>query len=233
MLVWGHRFYKCFWLNDPIGVTHESMAQAHKLQIGFWQCCGSILGLGLGSLQPTTNLYAFLMVKQAENLREWAGLVSLREVMRGVVPMLMKGFRCWRGRNAGGSNAKRGMIIKGERIGGDILERGNFAGEKNKRSVASSELRAWGKASALWIFLKRRVTASQFWKSSSAYTDHIWWRFWGKHAEFSLLTVYLPRLHMLFLLPHHLFFPLIWRLYCLDVDNKGHTWLLLFASLIT
>ena len=71
------------------------------------------------------------------------------------------------------------MSIKGERIGeqrggGDILERGNFAGEKNKRSVASSELRVWGKASALWFFLKRRVTASQFWKSSSAYTVHIW-----------------------------------------------------------
>ncbi|RVW63636.1 hypothetical protein CK203_056916 [Vitis vinifera] len=63
----------------------------------------------------------------------------------------------WWGRNPGGSNAKRGMSIKGERIGEqrtgrDILERGNFAGEKNKRSVASSELRAWGKASALWFF---------------------------------------------------------------------------------
>ena len=49
------------------------------------------------------------------------------------------------------------MSIKGERIGeqrrgGDILERGNFAGEKNKRSVASSELRVWGKASTLWFF---------------------------------------------------------------------------------
>ena len=49
------------------------------------------------------------------------------------------------------------MSIKGERIGeqrtrGDILERGNFAGEKNKRSIASSELRVWGKASALWFF---------------------------------------------------------------------------------
>ena len=42
------------------------MAQAHKLQIGFGQCCGSILGLGLGSLQPTTNPYGFLVVKQAE-----------------------------------------------------------------------------------------------------------------------------------------------------------------------
>ena len=41
------------------------------------------------------------------------------------------------------------MSIKGERIGEqrtwDILERGNSAGEKNKRSVASSELRVWGK----------------------------------------------------------------------------------------
>ena len=42
------------------------MAQAHKLQIGFGQCFGSILGLGLGSLQPTTNPYGFLVVKQAE-----------------------------------------------------------------------------------------------------------------------------------------------------------------------
>ncbi|RVW32625.1 hypothetical protein CK203_076494 [Vitis vinifera] len=55
-----------------------------------------------------------------------------------------------RGRNPGCSNAKRGMSIKGERIGeqrtwGDILERGNSAGKKNKRSVASSELRVWGK----------------------------------------------------------------------------------------
>ena len=49
------------------------------------------------------------------------------------------------------------MNIKGESIGeqrtrGDILERGNFAGEKNKRLGASSELRAWGKASRLWFF---------------------------------------------------------------------------------
>ena len=48
------------------------------------------------------------------------------------------------------------MSIKGERIGEqrtlDFLERGNLAGEKNKRSVASSELRVWGKASALWFF---------------------------------------------------------------------------------
>ena len=49
------------------------------------------------------------------------------------------------------------MSIKGERIGeqrtgGDILERGNFADEKNKRSVESSKLRALGKASALWFF---------------------------------------------------------------------------------
>ena len=38
------------------------MAEARKLQIGF----GSILGLGLGSLKPTTNPYGFLVVKQAE-----------------------------------------------------------------------------------------------------------------------------------------------------------------------
>ena len=41
------------------------------------------------------------------------------------------------------------MGIKGKRIGEqrtlDILERGNPAGEKNKRSVASPELRVWEK----------------------------------------------------------------------------------------
>ena len=53
------------------------------------------------------------------------------------------------------------MSIKCEKIGGQkrkekekegTLERGYFAGEKNKRSVASSELRVWGKTSALWLF---------------------------------------------------------------------------------
>ena len=67
------------------------MAQAHKLQIDFGQCCGPILGLGLGSLQPTTNPYGFLVVKQAENWRKWAGLVSAREIMGGVFSMLMEG----------------------------------------------------------------------------------------------------------------------------------------------
>ena len=42
------------------------MAWAHKLQISLGLYCGSILGLGLGSLQPTMNPYGFLMVKQAE-----------------------------------------------------------------------------------------------------------------------------------------------------------------------
>ncbi|WKA09065.1 hypothetical protein VitviT2T_026743 [Vitis vinifera] len=101
------------------------MAQAHKLQIGFGQCCGSILGLGLGSLQPTTNPYGFLVVK---------------------------------GRNPGGSNSKRGMSIKGERIGEqktlDILERGNPVSEKNKRSVASPELRVWEKLQHCGFFFE-------------------------------------------------------------------------------
>ena len=73
------------------------------------------------------------------------------------------------------------MSIKGERIGEqrtlDILERGNPAGEKNKRSVTSPELKVWDKLQHCGFFLKRRVLASQFWKSSSACTDHIWWRF--------------------------------------------------------
>ena len=51
---------------ESAGVKHY-MTQAHELQIGFEQCCGPILGLDLGSLQPTTNPYGFLVVKQAEN----------------------------------------------------------------------------------------------------------------------------------------------------------------------
>ena len=38
--------------------------------------------------------------------------------------------------------------------------------------------------------------------------------------NFFLPTVYLHLLHMHFLLPHHLLFPLIWRLYCLGVVIK-------------
>ena len=39
------------------------MARAYKLQIGHGKYFGSILGLGLGSLQPTMNPYGFLVVK--------------------------------------------------------------------------------------------------------------------------------------------------------------------------
>ncbi|RVW70808.1 hypothetical protein CK203_061949 [Vitis vinifera] len=134
------------------------MAQARKLQIGFGKCCGSILGLGLGSLQPTTNPYGFLVVK---------------------------------GRNLGGSNAERGMSIKGERIGEQktfwhLGERGYFVGEKNRRWGASSELRAWRKATASW-FLEVIISV------------------------------------------HGSYLAEILRLYCLGVDNKGHTCLLLIG----
>ena len=56
------------------------------------------------------------------------------------------------------------MSIKGERIGEqrtlDILERGNSAGEKNKRSVASSELRVWGKLQHCGFFEKESDSLS-------------------------------------------------------------------------
>ena len=139
-----------------------------------------------------------------------------------------RGFWCWRGRNPGSSNAKRVMSIKGE-MKGHFGEGKNFAGEKNKRSVASSNLRAWGKASALWFFWREEWQHLSF-RSHHRHTRIIF----GGDSEVSMLnfflpTVYLPRLHMPFLLPRHLFFPLIWRLYCLGVDNKGHTWLLLIG----
>ncbi|RVW66357.1 hypothetical protein CK203_065174 [Vitis vinifera] len=86
----------------------------------------------------------------------------------------------WWGRNPGGSNAKRGMGIKGKRIGEqrtlDILERGNPAGEKNKRSVTSPKLRVWEKLQHCGFFEEESASLS-VWKSSSACTDHTWWRF--------------------------------------------------------
>ena len=48
------------------------MDRAHKLQIDLGQYFGSILGFGLGYLQPTMNPYGSLVVKQAKNLRESA-----------------------------------------------------------------------------------------------------------------------------------------------------------------
>ena len=45
------------------------------------------------------------------------------------------------------------------------------------------------------VFLKRRVTESQFWKSSSAYTDHIWWS-----SEVSMLNfLYLQLIFLVFI----------------------------------
>ena len=46
------------------------MDHAHMLQIGIGQYFGSILGFGLSYMQPTMNPCGYLVVKQAENLRE-------------------------------------------------------------------------------------------------------------------------------------------------------------------
>ena len=46
------------------------MVQAHKLQLDLRQYCGSILGLGLGSLQPTMNPYGFLVAKQTKKKKK-------------------------------------------------------------------------------------------------------------------------------------------------------------------
>ena len=52
------------------------MVQAHKLKIDLGQYCGSILGLGLGSLRPTMNPYGFLVVKQIKKKTEKVKLAS-------------------------------------------------------------------------------------------------------------------------------------------------------------
>ena len=45
---------------------------AHKLKLDHGQYCGSILGLGLSYMQPTMNPCGYLVVKQAEILRDSA-----------------------------------------------------------------------------------------------------------------------------------------------------------------
>ena len=65
------------------------MAWAHKLQIGLGLYYRSILGLGLGSLQPTMNPYGSLVVKQAENLKKSTCIEHWRgELLRRVLPRL-------------------------------------------------------------------------------------------------------------------------------------------------
>ena len=115
-------------------------------------------------------------------------------------PCWWRGFRCWRGRNLGGSNAKRGMSIKGERIGEQMTfwhfwERRNSAGEKNKRSVASSELRGWGKASALWFFWRGE------WQHLSFGSHHLHTRIiFGGDSEVSMLNfLYLQFIFLIFI----------------------------------
>ena len=46
------------------------MNRAHILQIGLGQYFGSILAFVLSYMQPTINPCGYLVVKQAENLRE-------------------------------------------------------------------------------------------------------------------------------------------------------------------
>ena len=126
------------------------------------------------------------------------------------------------------------MSIKGERIGEQrtfwhFWERGYFVGEKNRGWGASSKLRAWRKASALWFFEEKSYSVSV----SGSHHQRTWIIF-GGDSEVSMLNFFLPighlhRLRMLFLLSHPLLFPLMWRLYCLGVDNKGHTCLLLIG----
>ena len=52
------------------------------LQIGLGQYFGSILGFVLSYMQPTMNPCGYLVVKQAENLRE---STLLGELVRGVI----------------------------------------------------------------------------------------------------------------------------------------------------
>ena len=48
------------------------MGRAHKIKLDHGQYCGSILGLVLSYMQPTMNPCGYLVVKQAEILRDSA-----------------------------------------------------------------------------------------------------------------------------------------------------------------
>ena len=48
------------------------MGRDNKLKLDHGQYCGSILGLGLSYMQPTMNPCGYLVVKQAEILRDSA-----------------------------------------------------------------------------------------------------------------------------------------------------------------
>ena len=48
------------------------MGRAHKLKLDHGQYFGSILGLGLSYMKPTMNPCGYLVVKQAEILRDSA-----------------------------------------------------------------------------------------------------------------------------------------------------------------
>ena len=114
-------------------------------------------------------------------------------------PCWWKGFRCWRGRNLGGSNAKRGMSIKGERIG-EQKEEGTFwRGEillvKNRRSVASSELRVWGESFSTVVFWRGE------WQHLSFWSHHLHTRIiFGGDFEVSMLNfLYLQLIFLVFI----------------------------------
>ena len=61
------------------------MARAYKLQISLGKYFGSILGLGLGPLQPTMNPYGFLVVKQGSKCGESISPCGLWEVFMELV----------------------------------------------------------------------------------------------------------------------------------------------------
>ena len=60
---------RCFFV---ILEPKSYMGRAHKLKLDHGKYCGSILGLGLSYMQPTMNPCGYLVVKQAEILRDSA-----------------------------------------------------------------------------------------------------------------------------------------------------------------
>ena len=89
------------------------MVQAHKLQIDLGQYCGSILGLGFGSLWPTMNPYGFLVVKQTKKkLKRLSWPRECKSINRRCVSHAEGAdSRVESGRNKEGSEAEVGFRI--------------------------------------------------------------------------------------------------------------------------
>ena len=115
-------------------------------------------------------------------------------------PCWWRGFWCWRGRNPGGSNAKRGMSIKGERIGEQKRRRGHFGEGKfcwwEKQKVSSIFwVESMGESFSTVVFWRGE------WQNLNFGSHHLHTRIiFGGDSEVSMLNfLYLQLIFLVFI----------------------------------